>query len=376
MKHMSTFCLNMIVKNETKTLPTLFKSLHKVIDYYVILDTGSTDGTPELIKKEMNNYGIKGDVHLGEWVNFGHCRNEALKLAVGKADYILIIDADEELNYKNPYFFKTLIYDCYNLSRKYGSTEYYLPAIINIKNNNELGWEWKGVVHNYLECKKKNITGQDVPIEEVFILSHIHGGAKSHGVTSEEKYLRDAKLLEEELKKNPNDTRSQFYLAQSYRDAKLVDKAIEHYQKRAEMGGWIEEVYYSKLRVGRLMLQKGESFDKFGPVLLDAYQTLPSRVEAIHTLVNYCRLMKWYHLGHLLGKIPVNIRNTKCKLFIEKPSYDYGLLDDYSICAYWAGDYDDAVRCCKLILMEKKIPNNHIDRIKKNLEFGLEKVRS
>ena len=33
-----------------KILEKLFKSVHKVIDYYVIHDTGSTDGTPELIK--------------------------------------------------------------------------------------------------------------------------------------------------------------------------------------------------------------------------------------------------------------------------------------------------------------------------------------
>lgn len=371
---MSTFCLNMIVKNEIKTLPVLFKSLYKVIDYYVILDTGSTDGTPEFIKTEMDKYGVKGEVHLGEWVNFGHCRNEALKLAIGKGDYVLIIDADEELNYTDANYFKTLKYDCYNLKRKYGTTEYYLPAIINIKNNNELQWTWKGVVHNYLESKTQMFSF-DVSIDDIFILSHIHGGAKSHGVTAEEKYLRDAKMLEEELIKNPNDTRSQFYLAQSYRDANMVDKAIEHYQKRANMGGWEEEVYYSKLRVGRLMMQKGEPFEKFAPILLDAYQTLPTRVEAIHSLVSYCRIRKMYSLGHLLGKVPVNIRSTNCKLFIEMPSYDYGLLDDYSVCAYWAGDYEDSVKCCKTLLSEKKIPKIQIERIETNLEFGLNKLR-
>ena len=41
----------MIVKNETKNLEKLFKSIHEVVDYYVIHDTGSTDGTPELIKE-------------------------------------------------------------------------------------------------------------------------------------------------------------------------------------------------------------------------------------------------------------------------------------------------------------------------------------
>lgn len=110
-----TLCLNIIVKNESKTLPKLFKSLQNVINYYVILDTGSTDGTPDLIKEEMDKYKIKGDVHHMEWVNFAVCRQKALELAVGKSDYVLIIDADEELKYNNTKLFNSLSKDCYYL---------------------------------------------------------------------------------------------------------------------------------------------------------------------------------------------------------------------------------------------------------------------
>ena len=46
---MATVCLNMIVKNESKTLPVLLKTVREIIDYYVIVDTGSEDCTPALI---------------------------------------------------------------------------------------------------------------------------------------------------------------------------------------------------------------------------------------------------------------------------------------------------------------------------------------
>ena len=81
-----TICLNMIVKNETKNLERLFKSLHKVIDYYVIHDTGSTDGTPEKIKEILGNYNISGEIHHEKWKNFGYNRQKAIDSLIN-SDY-------------------------------------------------------------------------------------------------------------------------------------------------------------------------------------------------------------------------------------------------------------------------------------------------
>ncbi|MCI5129967.1 MAG: glycosyltransferase, partial [Candidatus Electrothrix sp. EH2] len=74
----TNICLNMIVKNETPVLGRLFASVKNIIDYYVIADTGSTDGTPEFIAREMERYGISGEVLCHDWVNYGHNRNLAL----------------------------------------------------------------------------------------------------------------------------------------------------------------------------------------------------------------------------------------------------------------------------------------------------------
>ena len=45
----------------------------------------------------MNLYGIQGEIYQEKWVNFGFNRQQALEKAIGKTEYILIIDADEEL---------------------------------------------------------------------------------------------------------------------------------------------------------------------------------------------------------------------------------------------------------------------------------------
>src|ERR1700722_17972902 len=75
-------CLNMIVKNESKVIQRCLDSVKPHIDYWVIVDTGSTDGTQEIIKKHMK--GIPGKLYERPWKNFGESRSEAFDLAKGK----------------------------------------------------------------------------------------------------------------------------------------------------------------------------------------------------------------------------------------------------------------------------------------------------
>lgn len=80
----------MIVKNEESALPSCLSSVKGVVDEMVVLDTGSTDRTPEIARE----FGAR--VYHFEWCNdFSAARNESLKYVQG--DWILVLDADEVL---------------------------------------------------------------------------------------------------------------------------------------------------------------------------------------------------------------------------------------------------------------------------------------
>ena len=78
-----------ITKNEAHNIDACLKSV-AFADEIVVLDSGSTDGTPELAKK--------GGAHVSsttDWQGFGVQKNRALLLA--KGDWVLSIDADERV---------------------------------------------------------------------------------------------------------------------------------------------------------------------------------------------------------------------------------------------------------------------------------------
>ncbi len=364
----------MIVKNEVAVLPRLIKSVYPYIDYYVIADTGSTDGTPELIKTEMQKYGVNGEVHHHKWVNFGHNRQLALDQAVlvNKADWLLFIDADEELGVSDPNFYKYFEKGVsYRLEKHHSLMRYTVPAIIDISENK---WEWKGVVHNYL---KPLTNSRHELIKNPWIIYHVGEGAKSHGVTVEEKYLRDAKMLEAELIKRPDDTRSQFFLAQSYRDAgsSYQEKAYEHYLERSKMThGWMDENYFSLLEAGRISHLIKKPLNETIRLLTSAHELRPNRAEALFHLARIHRLHQRFHQAYRYAKASTEIKIPEEGLYIMQRIYLWRRWNELALASLRTGRFQESVDAFDVILKQVdqglEIKNPMINRIKTNRQIA------
>ena len=99
MHNNKTICLNMIVKNEAHIIASTLENICNYIslDYWVIVDTGSTDETKQIIRDFFESKNIKGELHETEWKDFGFNRSDALSKAFNKTDYLLIFDADDRI---------------------------------------------------------------------------------------------------------------------------------------------------------------------------------------------------------------------------------------------------------------------------------------
>lgn len=355
-----TICLNMIVKNETKVIERCLESVKPLIDYWVIVDTGSTDGTQELIQKIME--GIPGELHERPWVNFSHNRNEALKLADGKGAYVLFIDADDVLSYEPDFKKPKLDRDAYHLKIKYHDLIYDRTQLV--KNTGD--WRWEGAVHEVLVGPNK--TGIE-RLEGVTMVI-VGGGDRS---ADPKKFLKDAEILENELKKNPDHARTVFYLAQSYRDAGNLEKAIEVYEKRVSLNGWDQEVFWSLYQIALLkeaLMRPDEEIEK---AYFKAYQFRPSRAEPLYRLSTFYRIRDNHLFAYLLSKFGRELILSKDALFVESWIYEYGLLFENSISAYWVGKYEESyVECVELL--QKTLPQNIRECVERNIRFSAMKL--
>lgn len=376
MKKIETkICLNMIVKNETKVLPRLFASLDGFIDYYVISDTGSTDGTQELIKELGEKYGIPGEINEEPWQNFGYNRNVALTAAVDAkkegrhfCNWLLFIDADEELGTEDKkWFTKLQKKTSYNIQKHHGNMKYFIPHILNIEED---VWEWRGPAHNYIH----HVSGPKMfqNITDPWIIYHAGEGAKSHGhARPEDKYLRDAALFEAELEKNPDDSRSRFYLAQSYRDGGELQKAYDNYSIRANMENtWAEERYVSMIECGKIMEKLKFPADNVIATYIIAYDFRPTRPEAPYLLSEYLRSQKKYHSAYVYAKAVVDMPVSGDLLFVRHDIHDWKGRDSLAVASYWSGHYDECIKQCRYLLKNKNVPASQLDRIKKNIEYA------
>lgn len=349
-----TLCLNMIVKDEKDVIKRCLDAAKPLIDYWVIVDTGSTDGTQEIIREHMKD--IPGELHERPWVDFGHNRSEAIRLAEGKSDYTLICDADDLFSYDKDFKIPALNKDSYQLKIKDCGSMYNRTQLVKSGHN----WYWEGVLHEYIASRTARTS--DVLPGLTYVRNY--DGARSK---DPKKFQKDAEVLKAALEKDPTNSRYAFYLAQSYKDAGMHQESRDAYQKRVDMGGWDQEVFWSLLQMGHMDVQLEKPTTDCAETYCKAYLYRPTRAEPLYYIAKMYRMDKQYHQGYIFAKKGSKIPLPQDYLFVEKYVYDYALPLELSLCAYWTGRYGEAKKISEKLLADPDLPQEYRDCVEKNM---------
>lgn len=121
-----------ICKNEKGNIERVLQSAVEVTDDIVVYDSGSTDGTLEVIQP----FGVR--VEQGPWMGFGKTKGHAVSLAAH--NWVLCLDADEALDKELQQSLKALSFE--------NDHTVYQFRFKNLLGNKHLRWgEWGGDKH-------------------------------------------------------------------------------------------------------------------------------------------------------------------------------------------------------------------------------------
>jgi glycosyltransferase involved in cell wall biosynthesis len=360
--------LTMIVKDEASNLAATLASIKPHIDRWVIADTGSTDGTPEVIRAAME--GVPGELVEIPFVNFAATRNAGLDACGEHTEFILWLDAEDVVQQG------AALRRFLERERKQRGPEheaYYLRVDAGFAWNSprvfrsKARWRFRGVVHEILTHDDR--VAPTIRVPEVVIA---HNRAEHSIERTRRRWERDRLLLEGELAKNPGDTRAAFYLAQTHACLGQIEPAINAYQQRIALGGWREEVYESKYQVALLSEQAGRPWPEVLALYLDAHAFAPHRAEPLYQIALHHNLRGEHALAVLYARrgldLPVPEQD---QLFVLEEVYRWKLADLMGASAFWVGEMEMGEAAARKAVRAR--PDDQ--RLQRNLTFYLERKK-
>ncbi|MFZ3101130.1 MAG: glycosyltransferase [Desulfitobacteriaceae bacterium] len=280
--------LCMIVKNEEQNLSRCLNSIVGLVHEIIIVDTGSTDSTCEIARQ----YGAM--IHHLPWNdNFSDARNASLALAQG--EWILFLDADEELSPESREILSRLIENetvegyfvkIINHLGKEGCLET-VPDLVFRLFRNKKEYRFRGAIHEQIAdvILEKNPQARYQVAEDLIL---VHHGYLDEVIREKDKKLRNLTLLEKELAQNPHNRLLQYhYGVELFRAERYAEAAAVLIQSATDIDP--NTIYLPKLL--RYIVIAQQSSDQL-------HEALNSAALALKLFPNYADL--YYYTGLIL----------------------------------------------------------------------------
>jgi len=384
--------LLMMVKNEKKRLHVTLESVIGHVDSLIIYDTGSTDNTREIVREFSEKHKIPLNLIEGEFVDFATSRNVLLEEAdrMSGVDFLLLMDTNDELRGG-----KDLRKFCeqqmktnetaYLVNQEwfFGENNFYYNIRL-LKPNRT--WRYQGVVHEWLQKQdQKDIyITHKVPLPVSLFQDRTQDDDKTG-----KRFHRDKDLLLAEFEKDPTNSRTVFYLAQTYSCLNRHAESYHFYKIRADMPGFQEENFHCHLRMGDIAKEHAiinnrypqnriprEDDTKEVSLLrsftweialghyMKAFEHTP-RAEPMIAVAEYYRSIDKWLLSYNFARIACELDFPRDSiLFIDNRAYDYTRFHLLGIVAFYCNKFTEGYQACQQAI---KVANKDID--KNNLKF-------
>jgi glycosyltransferase involved in cell wall biosynthesis len=357
---MGKLALNFICKDESHVIGKMLESCKTITDLIVVNDTGSTDGTQDIIRKFGEENNIPTYVFERPFDDFEKSRNHAMEKLRDVVQELgwdankvhgYWFDCDETLIIDPKFNKDQFVNDLYMINTFIGQMKYTRNTFFKVSKP----FRWYGPIHEFIVCDEQNITSG--------LAENIHVDVKMTGASWQgdipTKYKNHAFVLEKYIDANRQDPRWIFYTAQSYHDSASIPdnreeneerlrRALKYYKERVNRtDGYAEEIYYSQFRIGTIMRSLEEPWNLTHQELLKAYNMDPTRGESIKIIIDYYLQMNEWNMAYLYSKFAkVNFHGKNPYpnrlLFVDEALYIWKFAEAHAATCFYTGRMDEA----------------------------------
>jgi glycosyltransferase involved in cell wall biosynthesis len=391
---MGKLALNFICKDESHVIGKMLESCKTITDLIVVNDTGSTDGTQDIIRKFGEDNNIPTYVFERPFDDFEKSRNHAMQKLRDVVQELgwdpnkvhgYWFDCDETLIIDSKFNKDQFVNDLYMINTFIGQMKYTRNTFFKVSKP----FRWYGPIHEFIVCDDQNISSG--------LAENIHVDVKMTGASWQgdipTKYKNHAFVLEKYIDANRQDPRWIFYTAQSYHDSASIPdnreenderlrRAMKYYKERVNRtDGYAEEIYYSQFRIGTIMRAMEEPWNLTHQELLKAYNIDPLRGESIKIIIDYYLQMNEWNMAYLyskFGKANFHGRNPYPQrlLFVDEALYVWKFAEAHAAACFYTGRMDEAKASFTEIMQISKtnpqyFTQEDLAKIQQNAQFFL-----
>src|SRR5215472_5832774 len=371
-------CLTMIVKNEAERILRCLTSVADHVVDYAIVDTGSTDGTEQLIRDFFAARGVEpppGSIIQEPFVDFSTSRNRALRLCeslirpASRWDYAILVDADMQLQVDRE---PELTEPAYALIQRNGVLTYWNTRLVH--RDYVAAVRYRGVTHEYLETP----AGEPAKTHDIWFVDHQDGSNRIN------KFERDIELLEKGLREEQDEnlkTRYYFYIGQTYQAVGRHDEAIVALEERVRRGGWDEEVFYASYQIGQCFLAQKKEREFLG-AMVQAFYRRPTRAEPLFAAAHYFREIdsdQAREASLLFSRTGITLPRPNDILFVDDFMHLYGMREEFSIPGYFSKHPETRAKAHAIIealALDRLTPPPTRDLARRNLFWFAPKLKT